>query len=160
VADADGYRDAPVVAPAERRGLSETFDGQRLYALRSTVAAHGSALGLDEQRVSDLVLVAHELASNAVRHGGATPERPGRLRLWREGTRVVCEVSDNGPGLSGPGTAGLRAAHPGAASGRGLWIVRRVADETQIATGPAGTVVTATLSLDGSLAPDASGLPD
>jgi anti-sigma regulatory factor (Ser/Thr protein kinase) len=156
VVDVDGQRETPVVVPR----LSETFDAQRLYALRSTVAAHASALGLDEQRVADLVLVAHELASNAVRHGGATPEHPGRLRLWLQGPYVVCEVSDNGPGLRGPGTAGLRAAHPSAASGRGLWIVRRVADQTDIATGPTGTVVTASLRLDGTAASDIPGISD
>jgi anti-sigma regulatory factor (Ser/Thr protein kinase) len=160
VVDVDGQRETPVAARAQSPRLSETFDAHRLYALRSTVAAHGTALGLDEQRVADLVLVAHELASNAVRHGGATPERPGQLRLWLEGSYVVCEVSDHGPGLRGPDMAGLRAAHPGAASGRGLWIVRRVADQTEIVTGPTGTVVTASLSLDGTLTPDIPGMSD
>src|SRR5262249_23737108 len=96
-----------------------------------------------------LVLVAHELASNAVRHGGATTSAPGRLRLWgtADPPAVVCEVSDARPGLADPERARVEpvAATPG--DGRGLWIVRQVADLVDIVAGPDGTRITATLLL-------------
>jgi anti-sigma regulatory factor (Ser/Thr protein kinase) len=130
--------------------LDQPFDADTLYQLRSAVAAHGSDLGLAEPKLTDLVLVAHELASNAVRHGRVDPNDPGRLRLWRDGDAVLCEVSDHGPGLSDPDNAGRLPAPPGASGGRGLWIIRRVVRDLAITTGPAGTIVTAAVSLDGA----------
>ena len=129
--------------------LDQTFFADNLFALRNAVAAHGAALGLPSPRVADLVLLAHELASNAVRHAGATSASPGRLRLWAspDPPAVVCEVSDGGPGLSDPDRAGRDAVVPTAGDGRGLWIVRQIADVVDIAAGPSGTRITATLLL-------------
>jgi anti-sigma regulatory factor (Ser/Thr protein kinase) len=131
--------------------LDQTFDADTLFQLRSAVAAHGADLGLTEPALGDLVLVAHELASNAVRHGHANADDPGRLRLWRDvardGDAITCEVSDHGPGLSDPANAGRTRAPIGAAGGRGLWIVRQVMRDLDIRTGPTGTTVTASLPL-------------
>jgi anti-sigma regulatory factor (Ser/Thr protein kinase) len=131
--------------------LDHAFDADTLFQLRSAVAAHGADLGLTEPALGDLVLVAHELASNAVRHGHADADDPGRLRLWRDGDAITCEVSDHGPGLADPQGAGRTPAPPGAAGGRGLWIVRQVMRELDIRTGPTGTTVTASLALEGSV---------
>jgi anti-sigma regulatory factor (Ser/Thr protein kinase) len=125
--------------------LDQLFDGDGLYALRSAVAAHASELGLPEQDIADLVLVAHELATNAVRHGGASPARPGRLRLWAGGHRVVCEVSDPGPGPADPDGVGRTPVEPAANNGRGLWIVRQLAETLTITTADHGTTVTVAL---------------
>ena len=65
--------DAPF-APAP---LEQEFDAGSLYALRSAVAAHAAAAGLSPARVYDAVAAAHELAANAVQHGGGH----GRLLL-------------------------------------------------------------------------------
>src|ERR1700760_5087985 len=61
----------------EPPALDQAFDGDSLYALRATVAAHGSQAGLSDGRTRDLVLAVHELAANAVRHGAGQ----GRLRM-------------------------------------------------------------------------------
>src|SRR5688572_21148767 len=98
--------------------LEQTFHSDTLFGLRSAVAAHGAELGLAGQRLGDLVLVAHELAANAVRHGGATEAVPGRLRLWRTAKGVVCEVTDRGPGLNDP-SVGVTAVAIAATNGRG-----------------------------------------
>jgi anti-sigma regulatory factor (Ser/Thr protein kinase) len=148
MAGVDGRLDGRPLASSAIEPLILTFDSEHLYALRSTVAAHASAFGLPEPRVSDVVLVAHELASNAVRHGGVSPQRPGQLRLWWDRTAVVCEVRDSGPGLINPNTAGMQAVPVAAPSGRGLWIIRRIADEVEISTGAGGTTVTAALRFD------------
>jgi anti-sigma regulatory factor (Ser/Thr protein kinase) len=115
-------------------GLEQRFDSTNLVSLRSAVAAHGSALGLSAGRVHDLVLVAHELASNAVRHGGGS----GLLRLWRLDGSVYCEVADVGDGFmfSRP----ERRPDLNATGGRGLWIIARLADEMHVESGDRGTV--------------------
>jgi serine/threonine-protein kinase RsbW len=127
---------------ARHRNAQSVFDLaidlQSLPRLRTTVATRAGQLGGGDVR-DDVVLVAHELATNVVRHGGGT----GRLRLWREAGRIVCRVSDSGPGL-GPTCA--EPPGPSTPGGRGLWIARRLAD-VRIETGPSGTTVVAALAL-------------
>ena len=117
-------------------GMEQRFDAGNLVSLRSAVAAHGGALGLADGRVEDLVLVAHELATNAVRHGGGA----GRLRLWRMNGSVFCEVADAGEGFQFPHPDRLRHPDLGTTGGRGLWIVARLVDRMQVDSGEAGTV--------------------
>jgi anti-sigma regulatory factor (Ser/Thr protein kinase) len=133
-------------AGANGVALDQSFTSENLYALRSAVAAHGSELGLSGGVLADLVLVAHELAANAVRHGGASATAPARLRLWREDGAVVCEVTDDGPGLPDP-SVGTAPVAVQASSGRGIWIARQVAQAVTITTGAGGTTVTVTLGL-------------
>jgi anti-sigma regulatory factor (Ser/Thr protein kinase) len=128
--------EADVQAP-----LDAQFDEEALFTLRSAVAAHAAELGAGTA-LADMILVAHELSSNAVRHGGGT----GRLRLWRAGGHLYCEVTDTGPGLSDPESAGTRRPSPSVPGGRGLWIARYMA-AVEIKTGPDGTTVTAAIQL-------------
>jgi anti-sigma regulatory factor (Ser/Thr protein kinase) len=124
--------------------VDQTFTEDGLYSLRAAVAAHAGALGADALRVEQLLILASELATNAIRHAGGA----GRLRLWRAGDALHLEVSDEGPGLADV-TAGTRAPERMAAGGRGLWICRQLTDDLRIVTGPQGTTVTAVLSLNG-----------
>jgi len=112
--------------------LEQEFDDGSLYALRAAVAAHASRAGLSEGRIGDLVLVVHELAANAIRHGAGH----GRLRLWTAADAVRCEITDDGPAEA----AGRDAAQWHAESGHGLWLVRQVADQASLDSGPSGTV--------------------
>jgi anti-sigma regulatory factor (Ser/Thr protein kinase) len=137
----------PAPSTSQEVVLDQYFHADNLFALRSAVGAHASALGLAEPRVADLILVAHELAANAVRHGGANEEMPGRLRLWRDGHEVVCQVHDNGPGFGDADNAGRQAVPISANNGRGLWIIRQVVRQLNIATGPGGTTITVSLPL-------------
>jgi anti-sigma regulatory factor (Ser/Thr protein kinase) len=86
-----------------------------------------------------MVLVAHELATNAVRHGGGG----GRLRLWATDGRLWCEVSDNGPGLPQPALAGTALPAPNTLGGRGLWIARQMSDLTITSTTAGTTIIAA-----------------
>ena len=131
--------------PANRRAdppvLEQTFDAPGLGRLRSAVAAYAELLGAGPA-LDDVVLIAHELSSNAVRHGGGS----GRLRLWRDGLRIMCRVSDRGRGLPEALVDGAVMPSPRTPGGRGLWIVRRLA-VVRIDTGPTGTTVTAAIPL-------------
>jgi anti-anti-sigma factor len=134
--------------------LDQVFDDDSLYALRSAVAAHGSQAGLAEGRLGDLVLVVHELAANAIRHGAGR----GRLRIWNTGTELHCEVTDDGinHGSGGDAEAGGRdPAHWSIEPGHGLWVIRQVADRASLNGSPAGTVATVafTLGAPGTLPP-------
>jgi anti-sigma regulatory factor (Ser/Thr protein kinase) len=114
-------------------GLEQRFDSTNLVSLRSAVAAHGSALGLAPGQVDDLVLVAHELAANSVRHGGGG----GRLRMWRVDGSVYCEVADAGAGF--PFSRPERRPDISATGGRGLWIIVRLVDEMRVDSDGTGT---------------------
>jgi anti-sigma regulatory factor (Ser/Thr protein kinase) len=124
-----------------KMALDVRFDGPGLTLLRFTVAAHAAELA-PEDTAEEVVLVAHELATNAIRHGGGR----GRLRLWRAHGHVCCQVIDGGPGLVDP-SAGTRPPTPSTPGGRGLWITRQLSELT-IETSSTGTTVTATLPKD------------
>jgi anti-anti-sigma factor len=134
--------------------LDQVFDGDSLYALRAAVAAHATQAGLPQGRAEDLVIAVHELAANAVRHGAGH----GRLRVWKHHQALHCEVSDEGaPQAPGSGTGpdtGLDAdAESGGAAlwrsepGHGLWMVRQLADQISLRSGPHGTTGTVSFNL-------------
>lgn len=140
--------DRPATASAPRVrvpadvALDLRFDADRLQALRAALASCAEELGAGPVAVEALVIVASELATNAVRHGGGT----GRARLWRDGAVLRCQITDRGPGLA---DVERGRTPPGrlAIGGRGLWISRRLAAELVIdVTGP-GTAITATIPL-------------
>ncbi|HEX3305821.1 MAG TPA: ATP-binding protein, partial [Streptosporangiaceae bacterium] len=129
--------------------LDQAFDEDSLYALRATVAAHGSQAGLSDGRTRDLVLAVHELAANAVRHGAGQ----GRLRMWATPEGVRCEIVDEG--ADGTGEEPPEAAVWHVEPGHGLWLVRRIADGASVQSDPSGTVaaVNFRLGTPGSPAP-------
>jgi anti-sigma regulatory factor (Ser/Thr protein kinase) len=144
-------------APASAQALllDQEFDSGTLYALRAAVQAHAGQAGLSEERVGEIVLAVHELAANAIAHGAGH----GRLRMWERAGALSCEIADAGPGGAGrptgpsPGGAGRptgpsEAADPWpAADGHGLWLVRQVADQLDLRSGPRGTRAVVTFAL-------------
>jgi anti-sigma regulatory factor (Ser/Thr protein kinase) len=123
--------------------LDQPFDRDGLVALRSAVAAHASRLGLTDDLVEHVVLVAYELASNAVRHGGGQ----GRLRLVAGEGVIGCMVSDDGRGFADTDRAGMVRPEPTANGGRGLWLVRCLADTVDIHADENGTIVDARFAI-------------
>jgi anti-sigma regulatory factor (Ser/Thr protein kinase) len=122
--------------------VDQLFDADGLYALRAVLAAHASRLGAGPAVLDRLLIVAGELAANAVRHGGGR----GRVRLWRTGTELRCQIIDQGPGMADP-TAGSHLPGPMATSGRGMWMCRQLCADLVIDSGDRGTAVTAVLPL-------------
>jgi anti-sigma regulatory factor (Ser/Thr protein kinase) len=119
------------------------FRAADLPALRTLVASQAARAGATEEQAEAIVVVANELATNAVTHGSFA----GRMRLWRGTEHIVCEVIDSGPGMDAPETAGKRRPSRTATSGRGLWLVRRLADTVEIDSSDGGTAIAARLAL-------------
>jgi anti-sigma regulatory factor (Ser/Thr protein kinase) len=134
----------PAEAAPQAFDVDQPVDGDGLYGLRETLAAHASRLGVDEETIDHLLIVASELAANAVRHGGGT----GHVRLWHHDEQLYCQVSDNGPGISDATVGTTLPAATAGDGGRGLWICRRLTTELSIEPGPDGhgTIVTATIA--------------
>ncbi|MCW3032450.1 MAG: hypothetical protein QOK19_2458 [Solirubrobacteraceae bacterium] len=111
------------------------FAAEDLYELRQLLAGWAAREGMMPEPADELVLSAHEIATNSVRHAGGV----GMMRLWRMSDTLVCEVQDNGRiadatiGRVRPGTS----AH----ESRGLWIANELCDLVQIRSGEGGTQV-------------------
>jgi len=127
--------------------LDTPFDARTLPSLRSAVAASAQQLGAAHRQVRALVLIAGELASNAIRHGGGR----GRLHLWRQYTTLYCQVTDDGHGLCDP-AAGQAQPKREADHGRGLWMVRQLASAVAITRRGEGSGTCVTVAVRGALA--------
>jgi anti-sigma regulatory factor (Ser/Thr protein kinase) len=117
-------------------------DVSDFIGLRHAVAQRLAGLGGSPDLVEDLHLAIDEMSSNAVRHGGP----PVQLRLWASVDRVVCTISDGGPGMDDP-FAGYGPAHGTDLSrgGMGLWLARQLCDHVDVIDrGPGLTVRLAT----------------
>lgn len=147
--DANAPGHSAPASPGERAEvlLDQAIDANSLYQLRASVAAHAVQAGLPQRRADDLVIAAHELAANVVRHGSGH----GRLRLWRQGQTLHCQVTDHGfqQHADGNGRDGQQFPDPASAlprwrvsPGHGLWLVRQLADQTSLHPGPSGSAVT------------------
>lgn len=118
--------------------LEQAFDSRSLYALRAAAGAYASHVGVPPSQVGDVVVAVHELAANAICHGAGR----GRMRMWQADGVLYCQVTDDGVasadrGLAGSGP-GLQPPWPNE-HGRGLWVVRKVADQLHLDFGPDGT---------------------
>ncbi|HET7528590.1 MAG TPA: ATP-binding protein [Burkholderiaceae bacterium] len=125
-------------------------DDSAVAAGRRRALATGAAVGLDELRQGQLAIVATELATNMLKHGGG-----GKLLVGDAEGRVDLLALDTGPGMTdveqciadGFSSAGTR--------GTGLGAVRRLAQTLHIASWPGrGTAVLASLGVVG----DADGI--
>ncbi len=143
--DRDGASGLPTVGVPADPPLDAEVDIDSLYSLRAAVAAHATELGVSEDRLSKLLVIANELATNAIRYAGGA----ARLRLWRQAASVYCQVVDDGPGIEDPEAAGVHEVPLNATGGRGLWIVRRLSDDVVIERPETGTAITAIIHVDG-----------
>jgi anti-sigma regulatory factor (Ser/Thr protein kinase) len=133
-----GRRTAPVGAIRPLRGgpnaqpTEVVFTIDELGALRNFVADTAAGTSLESERASDLVVAVNELATNSICHGGGE----GRLRIWREDSSLLCEVSDSGHIPLSARRNRYERPDPDALSGRGLWLVDHLCDDVQIDSSP------------------------
>lgn len=111
------------------------FGHDDLAGLRTVVGRLAGAAGLRQAAADDLVLAAHELATNSVVHGGGG----GLLRAWTEPDALVVEVSDRGV-IEDP-LVGRDLLDDLSEDGRGIWMANQLCDLVQVRSGAAGTVV-------------------
>jgi anti-sigma regulatory factor (Ser/Thr protein kinase) len=116
--------------------------GADLSGVRDFVGWHAGAV-LPAARVCELVLAAHELVANTVRHtdGG------GRITVWAERGLLACQVDDGGH-ITDPllGRMPPSLWHP---SGRGLLLVNQICDLVRIHSVPGGTSIRIQMSTSG-----------
>ena len=124
--------------------LLDVDDVTDLAGMRHAVAQRLDALGGSPDRTEDLHLAIDEMAANAARHG----RPPVRVRLWGSADRVVCTISDSGPGMDAP-FAGYGPAHGEDLSrgGMGLWLARQLCDHVDVIDAGTGLTVRLTTSL-------------
>jgi signal transduction histidine kinase len=113
-------------------------------AARQAIAANSPSLSGALR--DDLELLVTELVTNAVRHGGATSDRPLRLNLRRRAGRIRVEVLDPGSGF-----VSSRAATSDSAGGWGLVLVDRIAARWGVSPLPSGTCVWFELPVEAAL---------
>ncbi|AKN69060.1 ATP-binding protein [Streptomyces sp. PBH53] len=100
--------------------------------------------GVDPEISYDLSVALSEACANAVEHGGdAAPgvSEAYRVTAYLDGEKCRIEVADTGPGFTRP--LDPRPARPDAEHGRGLCLIRELADHVHIGAKPGrgGTVV-------------------
>jgi anti-sigma regulatory factor (Ser/Thr protein kinase) len=129
--------------------LDQAFDVETLHELRKAVLAEAAAAGMPNDRAFDVMLAMHELATNAVRHGGGA----GRARMHVVAARELhCLVSDTGAGsVYDRAPSGIMSTQPPwpFRRGHGLWLVRNVADHLSMASDLDGSQVILVFALPG-----------
>jgi anti-sigma regulatory factor (Ser/Thr protein kinase) len=126
--------------------LSQAFNKDALQALRKAVLAEAASVGMAPDRATDVVCAVHELAANAVLHGAGT----GRLLMHIHDGQLYCHISDAGAiSCERARIRDIRVTPWAYQAGHGLWMVRQVADQMSVLTGPYGTQATAVFFLPG-----------
>ena len=113
--------------------------------IRAVLRPYLESLDVSPVGCDDLLLVATELATNAIEAGSARGEI--KLRVGIERGAVTMELDDDGAGFELPSDD----ASPSAAQdrGRGLWLARNLTNDLTVTRRRGRTVVRAVRRLDG-----------
>ncbi|OBI33375.1 sensor histidine kinase [Mycobacterium sp. E2238] len=118
-----------------------------LSPARSFATNYAGWIGLSQDGIEDLQLVATELASNSLMY----TEGACQLAFWRDDDYLVCEARDTGcfedplVGRMDPGPCGPAS--------RGLYLVNAISDLVRTHTTASGTTIQAYLRVDPSAGP-------
>ncbi|HEX2050780.1 MAG TPA: SpoIIE family protein phosphatase [Actinomycetota bacterium] len=117
-------------------------DPARMAELRAFAAAFLADVRAPVETSTEILMAVGEAAANACRHGRRADGRSEvRVRCALDGTSVVVTVADDGPGFD-PAEVEARPRDRYAAGGRGLYLMRELMDEVDVAPSPDGTTVT------------------
>ncbi|UBU11521.1 ATP-binding protein [Nonomuraea gerenzanensis] len=117
--------------------LTMSFDENSMCAARHAVRDEARRRGLTSERLDNFLTAVNESIGNAVEHGGGQ----GWLTLWWADDDLFCEVRDAGPGIPARTLDQACLPPPSVPGGRGIWLMRRLADSAVFSTGPDGTAV-------------------
>jgi len=114
-------------------------DAERLAEMRHTLGRWAAGIGMPAERREELVLAAYEAMANSVEHAYADADSGVEVEL--HATRnadgaVIITVSDHGAWKAPQESNGIR--------GRGIPLMKALADDTTITTVDTGTTVTMT----------------
>lgn len=112
-------------------------DRTRVIAVRKDLTAWLTSVSVYPSQAKDVEMIAGELLANAVRKGRSTVS----LRVWLDGSTLALEVEDDGRGREDLDRLGYRRPEPSEESGRGLFIVRSLADEVTVLSTLDGTII-------------------
>jgi PAS domain S-box-containing protein len=131
-----------VVNPIESWNVESA---KTIGAIRGEVARIALSEGMDESRISELMLGVGESAANAVKHAGG-----GVASLCRCNDALLFVMSDNGPGIAAmalPDVALTQGYTTVGTLGMGYKLMIRFIDKIYLSTGPEGTKVALEMSL-------------
>lgn len=117
-------------------------DPAEIAQIRHDVRAIAVTSGFAD-RAGDVALTLDELLANAQEHGNP----PIDVEAWSDG-RLIVEVFDRGEGFNRPEIWSKHPPEPSGHRGRGLWIVRQLADRVEITGSPIGTRVRVEFTVD------------
>jgi hypothetical protein len=126
--------DAPL-SPRPRDAAEIAFDSSSLDALAPLVAERAREAGLGVSRRIDLVVAVSEMARSG---------HEGFVYLWRDGSRILCEIHGRG-GLDDPLADRLLPAED---VHLGLWVANQLCDLVQVRTHPGGMTARLHVPLD------------
>jgi anti-sigma regulatory factor (Ser/Thr protein kinase) len=112
--------------PAEARALA---------GMRRDLSAWLSAHPLDHLAPEDVILAVHEAAANAAEHAYRSRTAPS------DGVVVTCRWEDGSLSCSVVDRGGWRAPSAPGDRGRGLALIRSLADEVEVRSSATGTTV-------------------
>lgn len=128
--------DAYALPPPTGAGPALSFGIENLGLVRRYAADLAARAGLDHERAADVVTIVNEAATNAVEHGGGR----GTARIWTDESRLIIEVtSPEGPGIDP--LAGHLPPDPHGRRGRGMWMIRQLADLVELRPDQPGATV-------------------
>lgn len=123
-----GVPDVPQTPPSVAATLHDLYDLRPVRHLLARAAESAAAVSRDTGE--GFVTASHEILVNALRHG----RPPVELLMWVDGSRLVCRITDAGPGI--PYTL-FGYHHSGATGPAGLMVARQLCEDV-IVSNPAG----------------------
>jgi anti-sigma regulatory factor (Ser/Thr protein kinase) len=142
-----GFQDPGVYVPSLPLPRAPAEDGDPVFAIENAPTLAGlrhqldavlATLVKDRDQQEDMHLAASEIAANAFRHG----VRPVSARVWADGDRVICVISDRGTSYTDP-LSGFTPARGLDLSkgGMGLWLARKLWDHVDVLPSDTGLSV-------------------
>ena len=113
---------------------------KELATVRAILRPYAESVGAVGKACEDVVIVATELAANAIEAGRGSEVR---LRASADRQSIVIELDNDGPDFELPSADDLPS--PGQQRGRGLWLVRALTTDLSVERRQDRTVVRAVL---------------